>query len=175
MFSEDDVRIHWKILKTRKSLWNNVFGYVKVYVFWKFIRYPIHWNKTQIKVTKTTFFFELKHKILLSYVGVSFSTLFCFYKSFFFSPKYMDSLTYLISFHIKIKNPHKLLLPDLWFLIATRSFKIRWYLRKSKVWEHHFFSIAEIFDKQILDIRLLINLFISLAELKRTSIIPPLK
>ena len=32
------LRIHWRL----------VFWYVKVYVFWKFIQYTIHWDKTQI-------------------------------------------------------------------------------------------------------------------------------
>ena len=43
----------------------NVFGYFKVYVFWKFIQYTLHWDKTQmlkknfsdkINVTKNALF-----------------------------------------------------------------------------------------------------------------------
>ena len=47
-----DLGIYWglsTILKTsNKSLWNNVFWRLKVYIFWKFIQYTIHWNKAQI-------------------------------------------------------------------------------------------------------------------------------
>ena len=45
------LRIPWSlstILKTSsKSAWSNVFRYIKVYIFWQFIQYTIHWNKTQ--------------------------------------------------------------------------------------------------------------------------------
>ena len=45
-------RIHWRlstILKrSNKSVWSNVFWYVKVFIFWKCIQYTIHWDKTQI-------------------------------------------------------------------------------------------------------------------------------
>ena len=92
-----DLRIHWRlstILKTNsKSVWSNVFWYVKVCIFWKHIQYTIHWDKTQmlkkipldkINSTKNTLFFllqapihhsftfnlwflyELKHKVCLS-------------------------------------------------------------------------------------------------------------
>ena len=47
-----DLGICWglsTILKTsNKILWNNVFWRLKVYIFWKFIQYTIHWNKAQI-------------------------------------------------------------------------------------------------------------------------------
>ena len=56
------------ILKTsNKSVWNNVFWYVKVHIFWKCIQYTMHWDKTQIfkkllsdKIngTKNSFFFS---------------------------------------------------------------------------------------------------------------------
>ena len=46
------LRIHWRlsmILKTsNKSVWGNVFWYVKVCIFSKSIQYPIHWDKTKI-------------------------------------------------------------------------------------------------------------------------------
>ena len=46
------IRIHWRlseILKTsNKSVWSNVFWYVKVYIFQKCIQYTIHWDKTQM-------------------------------------------------------------------------------------------------------------------------------
>ena len=87
------LRIHWRPstnLKTsNKSVWSNVFWYVKVYIFWKSIQYTIPWDKTQkfkkfpsdkINGTKNTlilllrdsthrsftfnlrFLYELKHK-----------------------------------------------------------------------------------------------------------------
>ena len=78
----------------QKSVWSNVFWY-KSNIFWKYVRYTIHWDKTQmilikklpsdkINSTKKTFFFlsrapthqsftfnlwflyELKHKVRLS-------------------------------------------------------------------------------------------------------------
>ena len=32
----------------QKNVWNNVFWYVEVYIFWKCIQYTTHWDKTQI-------------------------------------------------------------------------------------------------------------------------------
>ena len=97
-------KIHWRlstILKTsNKSVWSNVFWYVKVCIFWKCIQYTIHWDKTQIlkifpsdKIngTKNSIFFlsrapthhsftfhlrfwyELKHKVHLSKLCMWFS------------------------------------------------------------------------------------------------------
>ena len=47
------LRIHWRlptILETsNKSVWSNVFWYVKVCIFWKCIQYTIHWDKTNLK------------------------------------------------------------------------------------------------------------------------------
>ena len=64
------LRIHWRlstILKTsNKSARSSVFLYKKVYIFWKFIQYTIHRDKTQmwkmfpwdkIKVIKNALFF----------------------------------------------------------------------------------------------------------------------
>ena len=46
------VRIHWKLFtilkRSNKSVWSNVFWYVKVCIFRKCIQYTIHWDKTQI-------------------------------------------------------------------------------------------------------------------------------
>ena len=36
----------------QKSVWSNVFWYVKVCIFWKCIQYTIHWDK--IQMLKTT-------------------------------------------------------------------------------------------------------------------------
>ena len=62
------LRTLWKlltILKTsNKSVWSNIFLYVKVYIFCKCIQYTIHWDKTQmlkktskINGTKNALFF----------------------------------------------------------------------------------------------------------------------
>ena len=90
-------RIHWRlstILNTsNKSVWSNVFWYIKVCILWKCIQWTIRWDKTQIlkifasdKIngTKNSFFFlsrapahhiftfnlrflyELKHLVRLS-------------------------------------------------------------------------------------------------------------
>ena len=63
-------RIHWRlstILNTsNKSVWSNVFWYIKVCILWKCIQWTIRWDKTQIlkifpsdKIngTKNSFFF----------------------------------------------------------------------------------------------------------------------
>ena len=46
------LRIHWRlptVIKTSKnSVWSNVFSYIKVCKFWKFIQHTMHWNKTQM-------------------------------------------------------------------------------------------------------------------------------
>ena len=89
--------MHWGLstilTASIKSVWSNVFWYVKVYVFWKFIQYTIHGDKREMlkkfpsdkrNVTKNVAFFlscapthhgftfnlqflyELKHKFHLS-------------------------------------------------------------------------------------------------------------
>ena len=48
---DSDLRIDWRPLTvleiSYRSVWTNVFWYVKVYMFWKCIQYTIHWDKTQ--------------------------------------------------------------------------------------------------------------------------------
>ena len=45
------LRIHWILLTflkiSNKSVWGNVL-HVKVYIFWKFIQYTIHWGKNRM-------------------------------------------------------------------------------------------------------------------------------
>ena len=65
-------KIHWRystIETSNKSVWSNVFWYVKVWINWKCVQYTIHWDKTQIlkkipldKIysTKNTLFFLLQ-------------------------------------------------------------------------------------------------------------------
>ena len=90
-------RIHWRLStdfkNKQKSVWSNVFWYIKVCIFWKCIQYTIHWDKRRmskkfpsdkINSTKNALFFlsrapahrnftfnlrflyELKHKVRLS-------------------------------------------------------------------------------------------------------------
>ena len=44
--------IHWRLSTTlkasNKSVWSNVFRFVKVYIFRKFVQYTINWDKTQL-------------------------------------------------------------------------------------------------------------------------------
>ena len=49
------------------------FSYLKVYIFWRFIQYIIHWDKTNFRDVKlisstfnSQFLYELQHKVRLS-------------------------------------------------------------------------------------------------------------
>ena len=46
------LRIHWSLSKdfknNQKSVWSNVFWYVKVCIFWKCIQYTIRWDKIEM-------------------------------------------------------------------------------------------------------------------------------
>ena len=75
-----------KILQTRnKSVWSNVFWYVKVCIFWKCIQYTTHWDKTQnlkqfpsdkINGTNGTFLFrELQFIVVLLLICDSYMSL----------------------------------------------------------------------------------------------------
>ena len=83
------LRIHWRlstILKrSNKIVWSNAFWYVKVYIFWKFIEYTIHWDKTQM-LTK---FRSDQRKLFLLYSKLFF---------FFLSSLTRVSLFFLLSF-----------------------------------------------------------------------------
>ena len=105
-----NLKMHWRlstILETsNKSVWRDVFWYVKACIFWKCIQYSIHWDKTQILkkipfglnkrykkcplflsralthysfIFHLRFLYELKHKVHLSKTvcGI-FHFLFCF-------------------------------------------------------------------------------------------------
>ena len=121
-----NLRIHWRHSTiwgtSKKSVWSNVFWYLKVYIFWKYIQYTIHWDKKifkkissgKINGTKTVHFFlsraltrhsftfnlrilyELKHQVRLSKAmwDFPFSIPFRFCDILYFClPKCMDSLT----------------------------------------------------------------------------------
>ena len=107
------------ILKSSKGVWSNVFWYVKVCIFWKYIQYTIHWDKTNFKkdfpkmpfflsqapthrsfIFNLQFLHDLKHKACLSKTvcGIFNSILFLLKFIFFDSTKCMDSLT------LKLRN-----------------------------------------------------------------------
>ena len=59
----------------QKSVWSNIFWYVKVFIFWKSIQYTIHWDKTQMlkefpshkrNDTKNILFFLISQNIFLT-------------------------------------------------------------------------------------------------------------
>ena len=101
-----ELRIHWRLLtilkNKQKSVWSKSFRYLKVFIFWKFIQYNIHWDKTKmlkksprrkVTVQKNALFFpsrvpthhsftfnlrflyELKHKVCRSKVVITWSRL----------------------------------------------------------------------------------------------------
>ena len=140
-------------LKTSKrSVWSNVFWYVKLYIFWKFIKYTTHWDKTQmlkkspskkINVTKNAlsfllrapahhsfnfnllFIYELKHMVHLS-ISVCGIFHLQLQKLYIFVQKKAWAIwlkNVKIPFKIKIiEKPHTLLLPDLLFLNWNKKF-----------------------------------------------------
>ena len=66
LISKIFLRMYLILKASNGSVWSNGFWYVKVYIFWKFVQYTIHWDKTQmskkfpldkINVTKNTLFF----------------------------------------------------------------------------------------------------------------------
>ena len=85
------LRIHWRrstILKTKKSIWSNVFWYVKICIFWKCIQYT-NFLRTKWTVQKYILFFfrELQLIIVLLLICDSYMS---WIKVGFFSepPKY---------------------------------------------------------------------------------------
>ena len=143
--------VHWRLsilITSKKSVWSNVFWYVKVYIFWKCIQYTIHWAESQmlkkflldkINGTKNALFFlwrapthhsftfnllflcELKHKVRLSKTV-------CGILHFWFHFVFIKVLTLwlqnvIIPFKIKIiERPRTVLLPNLWFLSCNKKF-----------------------------------------------------
>ena len=84
-FSQFEVMQH-------KSIWNNAFWYAKVYIFWKFIQYPMHWDKIHVKkipsdkktLQKTQYFFF--HKLLLIIVLLLICNFYMSWSTRFLSP-----------------------------------------------------------------------------------------
>ena len=104
-----------------KSVWSNVFWYLKLYIFWKCIQYTINWDKTQmlkklpsdkINSTKNALFFLLRapthyNLLLICDSYMSWSTKFFFLKlcvGFFI----FDSVSVLLKFIILFNKMHGL-------------------------------------------------------------------
>ena len=151
VISKFALRTNWRfstILKTNnKSLRSNVLWYVKVYIFWKFIQYTIHWDKTQKKflsgktnATKMHSFFFHEHQpitvlLLIRNSYTSWNTWFiplklCVGFSIF------DSVSFLLKFMSLFNKMHGLfhrieiiekthtdLFPDLWGLSWKKNFE----------------------------------------------------
>ena len=81
------LKIQWRlstILETSsKSVWSNIFWYVKICIFWKCIQYNIHWDNTQVlkkfpldKISSTkntlSFFRELQRITVLLLISNSY-------------------------------------------------------------------------------------------------------
>ena len=57
-FVKNTLKAFNRFKSKQKSVWSNVFWYVKVFIFWKCIQYTIHRNKTQM--SKKNFFGQNK-------------------------------------------------------------------------------------------------------------------
>ena len=81
------LKIQWRlstILETsNKSVWSNIFWYVRICIFWKCIQYNIHWDNTQVlkkfpldKISSTkntlSFFRELQRITVLLLISNSY-------------------------------------------------------------------------------------------------------
>ena len=90
------LKIHWRfstILKTgNKSVWNNVFWYIKVRIFWKCTQYTTHWDKTNM----------LKKFLSDKFSGTKISLFFFSwaptYHSFTFNLRFLYELKYKVRF-----------------------------------------------------------------------------
>ena len=134
----------------QKSAWSNVFWYINVRLFFKFIQYTIHWDKTQMleqfpldKINSTKnallihsfnfnlwFLYELKHEVRLSKTlsGIfHFRFRFVFFKVYIFVQETTWILWHwnsIIPFKIKIiEKPHFFASrPQIFKLQENRSF-----------------------------------------------------
>ena len=119
------LRIHWRlstVLKTsNRSVWSNVFWYVKVCIFWKCTQHIIHWDKTQtlksfpsdkINCTKNVLFFLSRGPTYHSFIVIcdsymSRSTRFAALKmcvGFYI----LDSVSFLLKFVFLFNKMHRL-------------------------------------------------------------------
>ena len=128
----------------QKSVWSNVFWYGEVCIFWQFIQYTIHRDKTNFKISfgskyaliflsraptyhsfsfNSRFLYELKNKVCLSRSvrGIfHFQFRFHFIKAytFAFNKKYRPFDFRTSKF---LSNLHTVLLPDLSFLSRDKN------------------------------------------------------
>ena len=122
------------ILKaSNKSVWSNVFSYVKICIFWKCIQYGLFFLSRAPTYHSFTFnlrfWYELKHKARLSETvcGIfHFRFRFVFIKVYIFVQQSAWTLwlsNFITPFKIKIiEKPHIVLLPDVWFLSCNKKF-----------------------------------------------------
>ena len=115
---------NWRLWTTlsNKNVSINIFWYVKVYVFWKFIQYTTHWDKTQKTSQKMHSFF---FRELVTVFSFSFSLFFFTYASWstrfislelcvgFSIPSFLSVLSKLIFLFKKNMDclPLKLIIP----------------------------------------------------------------
>ena len=105
--------------KSNKRKWSNVFWYVKVYIFWKFIQYTIHWDKTQklkkfhsdkINDTKNALFFFRKIQLVTGLL--SFRNSYTSWSTWFISLKLcvgfsiFESVLFLLNFTFLFNKKH---------------------------------------------------------------------
>ena len=109
-----NLKMHWRlstILETsNKSVWSDVFWYVKVCIFWKCIQYSIHWDKTQI-LKKILFGLNKRYKkcpLFLSRALTHYSFIFIYDSYMNWSTKFISlklcvgfSIFYFVSFSLK--------------------------------------------------------------------------
>ena len=74
-----NLRVQWGLsailTKNNKSVWSNVFWYVKVYIFWKFIQYTKHWDKIQMLKKNSSDKISIAKNALFSFASSNSSVL----------------------------------------------------------------------------------------------------
>ena len=139
---DSNLRTHWRlstILKTsNKSLWTNVFWYVKVCIFWKCIQYTTLYIEIKQMLKKFLRTKQTVQKMILicdsymswstRFVSLKLCVEFSIFDSVSFLLKFIfffqrNEWTLIIPFIIKIiQKPHTVLLPNLWFLSFNKKF-----------------------------------------------------
>ena len=123
--------MYWRLStilnRSNKSVWSNVFWYVEVYIFWKFIQYTMHLDKTQQILKK-----NLSGKINVRKNAHYFFSWAPTHHSSSFDSQFLYKLkhkVYLSKIVCGIFHSHTVLFPDLWSLTCNKKFKIQWHLR----------------------------------------------
>ena len=86
-----------------QKFWSNIFWYVKVNIFWKFIQYTLHYDKTQIK--KISFGQNKRYKKFPLSRAPSHNS-FTFNSQFLYKLKHMPHLSKTVCgiFHVSIPS-----------------------------------------------------------------------